>query len=201
MAGLLVLSLSGCGPVATQGDSPVQVIMDSLTASRGFTTVQPFATQLFSDVETLVNVTIGGTTVRVPTVFADVGRLNFHVAMKNSKLSPTVNLNSVTLQRYHVRFVRTDGRNTEGVDVPYAFDGGFTATALADGTTVTADFEIVRVQAKLEPPLVSLVGAGGALAISAIAVIDFFGVDGTGHNVTARGTISITFSDFGDPQG
>ncbi|MCK7469888.1 MAG: hypothetical protein MZU95_03085 [Desulfomicrobium escambiense] len=42
-------------------------------------------------------------------------------------------VNSVTVTRYHVAFKRSDGRNTPGVDVPYAFDGAATGTIGADG--------------------------------------------------------------------
>lgn len=194
-----MLALSGCGTRPQQSQAPVTLIIDTLQASRGFTTVQPFATQLFSDVLTFVNVTVGGVQTRVPTVFADIGRVQLHVALKNPKLSPSASLNSVTLQRYHVEYRRADGRNEPGVTVPYAFDGGLTVTALGDGTPVTGDFELVRVQAKLEPPLRNMVGNGGAIAISTIAVVTFFGVDGAGHPVTGQATIGITFSDFGDP--
>ncbi len=40
-----------------------------------------------------------------------------------SPSTPT-SANFITVTRYHVKYVRTDGRNTQGVDVPYEFDGG-----------------------------------------------------------------------------
>ena len=68
-------------------------------------------------------------------------------------------INEITVNRYRVSFVRADGRNTPGVDVPYAFDGAATGTVNESGTSLT--FVIVRVQAKLEAPLKALVGGGG----------------------------------------
>ena len=53
-----------------------------------------------------------------------------------------------------MRYVRSDGRNQQGVDVPYDFDGALTFTAPASGAT--GDFTLVRVQAKLEAPLMAL---------------------------------------------
>ena len=102
------------------------------------------------------------------------------------------------MERYHVDFVRSDGRNTQGVDVPFAFDGASTATVGANGATVT--FPIVRVQAKVEAPLMALRNMGGALAISTIATITLYGHDQAGNAVSVSGQMSITFADWADPE-
>ncbi len=102
------------------------------------------------------------------------------------------------MNRYHVRYVRSDGRNTQGVDVPYQFDGAFTFTAPASGGS--ASFPIVRVQAKLEAPLMALRGLGGAVAISTIAEVTFYGRDQAGREVSAVATISVNFADWADPK-
>ena len=94
-------------------------------------------------------------------------------------------------------FRRADGRATQGVDVPWAFDGGVTATI--GGSPVEVGFEIVRHQAKLEPPLANLAGFGGSVFISTLAEITFYGRDQAGNEVTVTGTISVNFADFGDP--
>ena len=75
--------------------------------------------------------------------------------------------NAITVNRYHVDFVRSDGRNTQGVDVPYSFDGAVTGTVGAVDTSLS--FVLVRAQAKLEAPLMALRNAGGAMVISTIA--------------------------------
>jgi hypothetical protein len=59
---------------------------------------------------------------------------------------------------------------------------------------------MVRHQAKLDQPLRSLVGFGGRLFISTLAEITFFGRDLNGNDVQATGNISVSFSDYGDPQ-
>jgi hypothetical protein len=59
-------------------------------------------------------------------------------------------------------------------------------------------FSIVRAQAKLERPLVTLRGGNGALVISTIADVTFFGKDQTGRDVTVTGSISVNFADWAD---
>ena len=93
-----------------------------------------------------------------------------------------------------MRYIRSDGHNIEGVDVPYAFDGGVTAT-VSDTTSVV--FQIVRHQAKLEAPLAAL--ATNGIIISTIAEITFYGHDQTGREVAATANFGVNFGDFADP--
>ena len=76
--------------------------------------------------------------------------------------------NEVTVTRYRVTYRRSDGRNTPGVDVPYAFDGAATGT-IPSGGALTLDFELVRHVAKEEPPLAQL--ASNPTIISTITEI------------------------------
>jgi hypothetical protein len=96
-----------------------------------------------------------------------------------------------------VEFKRSDGRNTPGVDVPYGFDGAATGSVSADGGSLT--FVLVRAQAKAEAPLKALRNSGGALVISTIAEITFYGQDQNGNQVSVTGLISVNFADWGDP--
>jgi len=109
--------------------------------------------------------------------------------------TPTQN-QFITVNRYHVRYFRADGRNVQGVDVPYAFDGAFTATV----STVSPQpvFTIVRHISKREAPLAGLARSG--VIITVIAEITFFGQDQTGHEVTAVARTSIDFGNFADPE-
>jgi len=108
--------------------------------------------------------------------------------------NPT-NLNAVTINRYRVAYRRTDGRATQGVDVPYGFDSGVTFTVPADGT-LTAEFEIVRSSAKLEAPLRAL--ANSHDIISTIADVTFFGRDQAGNDISASASIGVNFGNFAD---
>lgn len=105
-------------------------------------------------------------------------------------------MNDVTFTHYHVVYRRTDGRNTPGVDVPYAFDSA--ATFTVSSTNTTAAFELVRHVAKEEAPLASLV-VNNAVLITTIADVTFYGKDQGGKNVSVTGSIQVTFGDFADP--
>ena len=110
--------------------------------------------------------------------------------------TPTPN-NYVTVTQYHVEYVRSDGRNVQGVDVPYAFDGAVTATVQS---SATVGFTLVRIQAKQEAPLQALAGGGGAQAISTVARVTFYGHDQTGRAVSVTGQMSVDFADYADPE-
>jgi hypothetical protein len=198
-----VAALTSCASDLTRSSrSPSFLIIDSIVAASG---AEPgtFSNFLNSDVITIVEVQVAGQTQRVPTVFNDPARASMRVSLRNpgtvdSPLSPS-EINEITLTRYRVNFRRADGRNTPGVDVPYPFDGGVTATIIG-GAVVTFGFELVRHLAKEEPPLRNLAGAGGASIIATIAEVTFFGRDQAGNEVSVQGNITVNFADFGDPQ-
>lgn len=205
--GLLLLAASAvvttaCGEVARTGRSPAYLQITRLEAASG-ATPEEFGGTLNSDVLTIVEVKVGDQTVFSPTTYNDLGRAEFRVGLKDpgTASSPTLPspLNAVTLNRYRVVYKRSDGRNTQGVDVPYAFDGAMTVTAPASGTA-SGVFDIVRNAAKSEAPLRALANAGGAQIIGTIADVTFWGTDQAGNDVTVTGSISITFANFGDPQ-
>jgi hypothetical protein len=149
----------------------------------------------------LTIVTSGGTcstTTPCPTVFSDSGQVALRTLLKNigtgAPLSPTSN-NEVTISRYHVEYIRADGRNTPGVDVPYSFDGASTIT-IPPGGSATLGFTLVRIVAKEESPLVQLVSSSNF--VSAIGRVTFYGQDRVGNAVSVTGEILITFGNFGD---
>jgi hypothetical protein len=187
----MILVSVNCGELTTLGSSSSYLIIQSLDAARGNLTDE-FSGDLASDVVTVVD--------DVPTVFADIGRVAFLLGLKDagSPGLPTISSpnNAITVNRYRVRYVRADGRNTPGVDVPYPFDGAFTVTVQAP---IEAVFTLVRVQAKSEAPLAAL--ATNFTTISTIAEITFYGHDQTGKEVVATGNIGVHFSNWGDPTG
>jgi hypothetical protein len=178
----------GCSSHVREGRSPAYATVDSLVAASGQD--QTFQNTLESDVETK------------GSVFADLGKVTMSLQLKDigppgNPAAPTAN-NFITYTRYHVQYRRSDGRNTQGVDVPYAFDGA--ATATVNDSPTTFSFVLVRVQAKLEQPLLALSGGGGADLISTIADVTFYGTDQTGNAVQTTGSISVNFADYADPQ-
>jgi hypothetical protein len=113
---------------------------------------------------------------------------------------------AVILERYEVRYYRSDGRNTQGVDVPYNISGDLTI-AIDVGDTdknVELPIEIVRLQAKIEPPLFNLrridgVFAGQQQVLTVFAEVTFYGRQiFNGSVVTAKGTLQIDFADYAD---
>jgi hypothetical protein len=201
LLGAVGIVSTSCGEVARTGRAPAMLIIDTLDAASG---AEPdeFGATLLSDVQTMIETTINGQTVRVPTIFNDMGRVRFRLALKNpgtstSPLGPTT-LNEITVTRYRVVFRRSDGRNTQGVDVPYGFDGSFTVTVPANGDA-SAGFDLVRHQMKVEPPLRNLINGGNAVFISTIAEVTFYGRDLAGNEVSASGSMNINFGDWADP--
>ena len=204
MAGAAVMALLAgsvsCGDVVRQGKAPVLLVVDSMQAASGAAPGE-MGGFLLSDVQTLVDQTVGGQTVQVPVIYNDVAEATLRLIAKDAgtglnNLAPTP-WNAVTINRYHINYIRADGRNTPGVDVPYPVDGAVTATL--SGTPTVVPFEIVRHQQKLEQPLRSLANFGGRLFISTIAEITFYGTDQVGNDVQGKATISVSFSDYADP--
>jgi hypothetical protein len=179
---------ASCGKLTRQGQASSYLIINSLEAASG-ATPSAFGATLSSDVRTVVN--------NVSTFFADPGQVQFALGLKDpgSATLPTspTQANWITVDRYHVAYIRSDGHNVEGVDVPYAFDGAVTVTV--SGPT-TVGFVLVRNQAKQEAPLQTLTNNG--LLISTLAQVTFYGHDQTGREVSTMGQIGVTFGNFGD---
>jgi hypothetical protein len=136
--------------------------------------------------------------VKDPTgFFNDNATITLRNTGKNPLLGTSSHYNDVALERYAVRYFRSDGRNAEGVDVPYAFQGPLAGTVATEGETEVA-LILVRHQAKEEPPLSRLEGSGGADIITCFAEVIMYGKTLSGEVVSARATINVTFADFGD---
>ena len=199
-AAALVAATASCGNVVRDGRAPVILVVDSLLGLRGAVSAATAAATLTSDVLTIV--TSGGTCTTAapcPTIFGDSGQATVHTVMKDvglpgTTVTPSTN-NQVTITRVHVSYRRTDGRNQEGVDVPYGFDAAVTATITA-GSSITFSFPLVRVQAKSEMPLAPLVTNGQV--ITAIADVTIYGQDVVGNAVSTTASITINFANFGD---
>lgn len=175
-----------CSKLIRTGQSPSYLIMNSLTAASGASPGSASST-LASDVITVVNGT--------PTVFSDIGQASLQLQLKDegSGTGPTA-VNSITITQYHVKFIRSDGRNVQGVDVPFEFDGAVTQTISSAGTV---SFTLVRNQSKEEAPLRAL-RSGGA-PITTIAEVTFYGHDQNGRDVSVSGRIEVAFANWGDP--
>lgn len=198
LAAFVAASVS-CGDVVRRGGSPVYLVIDLLQGIRGGPTAGTPSGTLISDV--ITNITTPAPcapTTPCPTIFGDTGTATLRAPLKDigatAALAPTTN-NEVTINRIRVEYTRADGRNTQGVDVPYAFDGAVTGTIAANGT-LTLGFELVRNVAKQEAPLAQLRTSSNFITV--IAKVTFFGVDRVGNDVSVTGQIQIDFGNFGD---
>jgi len=185
-----LLVSTSCGDVSRTGRAPAFLVIDFMKAASGAQTGQ-FGDALQSDV-----VTDG-------SVFDDLGQVQVRVLLKDqgnpgATAGPS-NLNWLKITRYRVVYRRADGRNTPGVDVPHSFDGAVTMTVTNQPQFLS--FTLVRAQAKVEAPLFALRLGGGAIFISTIADVTFYGDDLTGNGFQGSGSISVHFADWADPAG
>jgi hypothetical protein len=190
----ILLGSASCGDLVRQGKAASFLVIDSLTGASGAKPGE-FGGTLQSDVVTLDK------TTHVPTYFEDLGHVSLRMLIKDGgspggEATPSA-INAITVTRYHVTYRRSDGRNVQGVDIPYAFDGAITTTVSTSPAEV--NFAIVRIQAKVEQPLLALARAGSSIAISTIAEVTFYGHDQAGNDVSQTGSISINFADWADP--
>jgi hypothetical protein len=139
----LVVGLSGCVPgYVRENDSPVLFRIASINGGDTVT----------SDVSVATTETVTLTLAVRPK-----NPLNENV--------PQI-AEAVFVEQYRVRYFRTDGRDVEGVDVPFSFSGALTTVVdigIGGDANVPITIPIVRAQAKQEAPLRnlrSLVGAG-----------------------------------------
>jgi hypothetical protein len=101
----------------------------------------------------------------------------------------------VRLTRYSVSYTRSDGRNVEGLDVPYTISGNMTLLVPTSADSVEFSIDVVRHQAKLEPPLINITGLQ---VVTMFANVSVFGQTVSGKSVTASGSAQVTFADFAD---
>jgi hypothetical protein len=176
MAAALVLA--GCAAnYVTDSTAPVNLIIASINGGA----------ELDSDVRNGENST-----------FVCENEVQVEVAVRNKNPNaPAPNVPAaVLLQSYQVQYTRTDGRNTQGIDVPYAITGSLSmAVDVETSGTTSIPIEVVRRQAKLEPPLNNIFQT---TLITVIAELTLYGETVAGQKVSASGKFQIDFADFGD---
>lgn len=185
-AGLaLAAACAADGPASSR--SSFELLVERIEAPAGSTAG---AHRMFveSDVVT------GGTVVR-DTVRATLRLVARDPSATSGPAAPTAAA-FATLDRYRVRYVRSDGRNAPGIDVPHPWDGALALLVSFDGAT--GELVLVRASAKLEPPLVRLRGGGGDVVINTLAYVTFYGRDHGGARIEATAAITVEFADWPD---
>lgn len=186
---VLLFQFSGCATTRTEDDDTTNTFV-RVTSMRAADAAQ--GDDLFSDVCILNSAAPPGCTVT-----NDNAEVLISAQPKDFQQLQSV-VQDVIFDRYRVTYIRSDGRNVPGVDVPFPFDGAANFRVPVDGTEATRVFMIVRPQAKLETPLAEMQGLGGAQVLSVIANVDFFGRDVAGRALQVNGSMNITFADFAD---
>lgn len=134
------------------------------------------------------------------SIFNDQAEIAVAVRFKNPNIETVPQIPSaVIIERYEVKYRRSDGKGVEGQDVPFAISGNVTAafdvkSSGTDGLII----DVVRAQAKLEPPLRNLQNGGGAIIVTMFADITLHGRTISGQPVTGTGSLQIDFADWAD---
>jgi hypothetical protein len=181
VCGVVVLGalwMGGCTPNwATTSGSPVVLLMTAINNG----------SPLDSDVQ-----------ISNGNICPDLVSLRLENHFKNPGITATGFRHDLTVERYEVHYFRSDGRGVEGVDVPYSITGNV-SQEVQENSDATLSLEVVRRQAKAEPPLKNLDGNGGALVVTMFAEITLHARTTTGDVLNpVTGRLQIDFADFGD---
>ncbi len=183
---LLALSvvLISCNPFENETLSNSMLVIISLTGQDLDGNTANF---LQSDVLTSLN-----------SVTADLATVTFKAQMLSpDPISGASQYNSITVTHYVVSYFRSDGKNTEGVDIPYSFEGYLTSLIEIESIEELS-FVLVREVAKLEPPLINLHEGRGDGVLQLRAKVDFYGHDMANKAVKTTGYLSIYFANYAD---
>ncbi len=132
------------------------------------------------------------------SVMADSAKVTFKAQLLNpDPTGVSSHYNGVLVTRYVVSYFRSDGKNTEGVDIPYSFEG-YLSTLIEIDSVVELSFVLVREVAKLELPLINLHDGRGDGVLQLRAKVDFYGHDMANKAVKSTGYLSIFFANYAD---
>lgn len=185
----IILLLLSCNPIENETQSDSILVVLNLTG----TDIEGNEVNFLQSDVVLVDSDTG-----FSSVAADAAKASFTAKLMDPTTTLTSSLyNNITITRYTVAYVRSDGKNTEGVDVPYYFEGSL-STLIEIDSTVNVSFVIVREVAKLEPPLINLREGRGEGTIEVTAKVDFYGHDMANNKVKATGYLTIFFANYID---
>jgi len=186
---LLALLVAGCNKLERDTTAASYLVVTSITGNdiEG----NPGSTTIFSDVVTGA----GG-------IFND----SCLAVMEAHAFDPfDANLTTykdIIVERVDIEFTRTDGLNTQGVDVPYSFSQEVNVLVVSEGQSSDLAFVIITHNAKLEPPLVGLSNLGAEKILKLDAHCTFYGRTVSGHEIApVTHTVSVWCANFADTEG
>ena len=171
------LAMAGCSASYVENSTaPVRLVIDSLNGGA----------QLDSDVRN-----------GEQSTFVCENEVQVKVTSQNKNPNgPTAESSQILLESYEVKYTRSDGRGVEGVDVPFRITGAL-SSRVGVGDDVTFPLEVVRRQAKLEPPLDNI---NQTTVLTVTAQVTLFGKTISEQRVSATSAMQIDFADFGDKE-
>ena len=182
----LAAACAAGGPASSR--SSFELVVERIEAPAAGSTAAAPRTFVESDVVTVGRVVRDTVRVTLRLVARDPAALSGPAAPTAAAFA--------TIDRYRVRYVRSDGRNAPGIDVPHPWDGALALLVSFGGET--GELVLVRASAKLDPPLVRLRDGGGDVVINTLAYVTFYGRDHGGARIEATGAITVEFADWPD---
>lgn len=181
--------MTGCNKIENLSNSGTRLIVDVITGND--ITGQPGSIILYSDVVDMVN--------GVPVIYDDPAQVFLRGELiKIGGPQPTP-YQDIIVDQIDISYSRSDKtKPVEGKDVPYGYSQkvNFLVTI---GDSIEYGFVIVPHVAKIESPLVELVGGGSGKVLRLEANLTFYGKDLAGNRVApVKTSVSIWCADFAD---
>ena len=185
----LAIFMTGCNKIENQSNSNTRLIIDLITGNDE--TGESGSTTLFSDVVDMVN--------GEPTILDDPASATLRAEKIGIDDIPSTIYQDMIVDQVDISYSRSDKINpVEGKDVPYGFSQKVNFL-VPIGNSIDYGFVIVQHTAKMESPLVELLGGGSAKVLRLEANITFYGKDLAGKRVApVTATVSIWCADFAD---
>ncbi len=183
---ILLIGLIGCNKIENESQSGSKLILSKLT---GKDLEGEESTIAFSDVITNGSIINDNATAYLRAVSLNPGQ------------EGGTFYQDIIVDQIDVEFFRTDGRNTEGMDVPYKFVQPINFKLTLGEKEVAIPFVLIRHVAKLEPPLVELRNLGADKILQLVAKVTVHGKDVAGYRVQpAVGYITVWCANFADKE-
>lgn len=181
--------LAACNPIENETQSASLLVVESIMG----TDVDGIDADFLQSDVVLTDSVTGAQSWRADTA---------NVTLSASMLDPdplfgTSQYNDIQVTRYIVTYIRSDGKNIQGLDVPYSFEGGL-SVLVRIGQLANVRFVIVREVAKQEAPLLSLYQAYQGDVLNVTARVDFYGHDLANKKVKATGFLPVYFANYAD---
>jgi hypothetical protein len=185
---LIIVSLLLASCLAKENDSTSGTMLQIISLTGNDLEGKAGSTTVFSDV-----ITNG-------SIFNDNGVADIKALPLDPYLEITTQYMDVMVDQIDVEFRRTDGRNVEGVDVPYRFTQPM-SVLVTTLTPVKIPFVLIRHVAKAEAPLLALREVPSReFVLQLVAVVTIHGKDLGGHRVApVTGYINVWCANFADP--